>query len=101
MRKLSRPLQHKQGRQRDLSRALVDSTERAETLAEYLEKVHWSEQFTEILVRSTRMFDTVLVMNLNAFNVAELQVAIANFKRNKASGGDAIPMEFWKALMAN
>ena len=43
VRNVSRPAKHKQGRLRDLAGKLVDSSERAETLAEYLEQVQWKD----------------------------------------------------------
>ena len=101
IRKLKQPPKHRQGRLRDLTGALVNSEERAETLAEYLEKVQWSDHFAEIMPRSDRAFNTDLDIDLRPFNENELRMAVANFKRNKAPGGDAVPMEFWKALTGN
>ena len=68
--------QPKQGRLRDLIGKLVDSAFRAETIAEYLEQVHWQTQFpNEFPTRDDPLGET-LPIDMNKFTEAELSNAI-------------------------
>jgi len=44
-----RPKPRRQGRLKDMSGGLVDSTQRADTMAEYLEKVQWQVRVAQIV----------------------------------------------------
>ena len=101
VRKLNKPPGKKQGRLRNLQGELVDASSRAETLAEYLESVQWTERFADLTSGNARNFDEELPVNLDAFTADELKTAVEGFKRNKATGGDQIPMEFWMALISD
>ena len=61
VRKLRKGLKHQQGRLKNRSGQLVSSEERAETLAEHLEKVQWAVRPTTAMLLSDRLDDELLV----------------------------------------
>ena len=99
VRKLSKPPKHKQGRLRDLDGKLVDSSGRAETLAEYLEQVQWKEVAETSMLDSMEVCGDELEVNTGAFTGHELRIALGKFSRGKSPGSDGVPIEIWQALV--
>ena len=54
-------MKHQQGRLKNRNGQLVSSEERAETLAEHLEKVQWAVRPTTAMLLSDRLDDELLV----------------------------------------
>ena len=86
-----------QGRLKNATGCLVDSNDRAETLAQYYSEVQWA-------VRPTTLLDTTsplgppLPVNTGCVQDSEIIDAAGKLRRKKACGNDKIPPEFWKAL---
>ena len=97
MKRERKGVQNKQGRLRDLSGNLVSSEERAETLAEYLERVQWAVRSTSLNPYTSKLGPELPV---DVGNISEHEVVKAGrqLRRGKASGVDEIPPEFWKAI---
>ena len=92
-----KPRPTKQGRLRDDKDELVSSEHRADTRAAYLEKVQWR-------VRPAGLVDgpalgSPLPVNLNDFSTEEVKVVVRKLRNDKAAGPDAIPAEYWKAVI--
>jgi hypothetical protein len=90
--------QEKRGRLRDADGKLVASDQRAETIAQYLERVQWAVKFPDLVQSNDRMFDSDLRVDTSPFQADELHKVVSRCKRDKASRCDDIPAEFWKAL---
>ena len=90
-------VKHKQGRLRNLQGHLVSSEERAETLAEYLEKVQRAVRPT-IPPVSHQPLGPTLPVNTNDITEHEVVCAARKLKSGKACGIDDIPPEFWKTI---
>ena len=101
IRSLTRQRKHKQGRLRDLNGQFVDSSMRAETLAEYLEKVQWAVHFADAVPQRTPAFETLRDIKLSSFTASELKEVVSKLKRDRAPGSDGVPAEFWQALATN
>ena len=71
MRRLGKRPQAKHGRLRNLEGQLVDSSSRADTLAEYLEKIQWSVQFANVCPAESDMFETDLNLETGQFNIQD------------------------------
>ena len=97
IRKLRKGFCPNQGRLKNAAGHLVDSNDRAETLAQYNSEVQWA-------VRPTTLLDTTapigppLPLNTGRIQESEVIGAAGKLRRKKASGNDQIPPEFWKAL---
>ena len=76
---------------------IVDSTERAETLAKYYEKVQGHVR-PDDLDEHGEALGPELDIELGPVAHSELVEAAKALKRNKASGADQVPAEFWKAI---
>ena len=99
LRQLRRPSPPKQGRLTDLSGQLVSSECRAETLAEYLEKVQWAVRPTSLLDPGALSASTLNV-NVGEVTIQEVARAVKSMKCGKACGPDDIPAEYWKAVLS-
>ena len=78
---------------------LVDSTQRADTLADYFEKIQWKVTHADLLPSGqTNIGDTLRIYTGN-FDMEELRRALRALAAGKTGGIDDIPPEFWKALL--
>ena len=75
---------------------VVESDQRAETLANYFESVQWAPRATTEAPRST--CDDPLLVSNTSISEAEVVESVRSKKRRKAAGSDGIPPEFWKAI---
>lgn len=75
---------------------LVDSGERAETLAEYFEKIQWKVCFPNLVIEDTRPINKSSDVSESDFSVDEPMKIPRTLKAGKAIGHDSIPPEFWK-----
>ena len=98
IRSVRRGSQPKQGRLRDLSDKLVGTEQRAETLAEYLEKVQWETKFANEVPEEQNRLGAELPIDVSLITATELQKVLRRLKDGRSPGGDNIAAEFWKAL---
>jgi len=87
----------RQGRLRDASGDLVDSSMWAETMAKHLEHVQWA-------VRPVQAVDgpplgAPLDVNMEAFTEEEVRETGKKLRKGRASGPDDIPAEYWQAVV--
>ena len=75
---------------------VVESDQRAETLANYFESVQWAPLATTEPPHST--CDDPLLVSNTSISGAEVVESVKSLKRRKAAGSDGIPPEFWKAI---
>ena len=75
----------------------MNSNERADTFATYLEKIQWAVR-PATLVNVERLYPA-LHMNLADITLKELREAAFTLKGGKASGPDDHPVEYWKAVL--
>ena len=87
-----------QGRLRDTGGRIVSSEERAETLAEHLEKVQWEVRPTSLTPGSDDILREPLPVSLEPFAHPELRKAIRKMRNGKAAKPDDVRVEFFKAL---
>lgn len=71
--------------------------ERAETLAEHLERVQWRVRTTSVIEHAEACAPDVDVSS-QPFACLELQTAIRALKSGKATRAGDLPIEFYKAL---
>ena len=97
VRKLRKGFKPNQGRLRNLEGEQVRSEQRAETLAEYLEKIQWAVRPIEPLQHTDHLGPDLAV---DDGQISEAEVAAAGrlLNQRRASGRDDIPPEFWKAV---
>ena len=76
---------------------LVSSEQRAETLAEYLEKVQWAVRPMQPFQHSDHL-GAELMVETGAITEAEVVKAGRSLNKHRASGKDSIPPEFWKTV---
>ena len=74
----------KQGRLQNLEGELVESSGRADTMAEFLEQVQWR-------VRPTDFLGPTLPVSEAAFTVQKVGQVMRKLKWNKAAGSDGVP----------
>ena len=87
-----------QGRLRELQGSVVDSNERAQTLADYFEQVQWRVRICSL--RSIENDDsTCHPISTCKIALVEIRTAAKKLKNHCASGENAIPSEFWKQLL--
>ena len=97
LKKLKQGKRVAQGRLADANGDIVESSERAERFAEYLETVQWA-------VRPARLVDRPnlypeLEVHQGPVLLPELVRAVMALRDGKASGPDDVPIEYWKALL--
>ena len=76
---------------------LVSSEQWAETTAEYLEKVQWAVRPIQPLQQHSRLGPN-LPVDVGAVSEDEAVHAGTLLNKNRASGKDDIPPEFWKTI---
>ena len=88
------------GRLKSMDGNVVESNQRAETFAQYLERVQWA-----VRPVSTMQFSHDLGLPLPVprffFLDAEVLLAAGKLKCNRACGPDLVPPEFWKCICSN
>ena len=82
----------------DQNGTFVSTAERADTLADYFEKVQWRCPLPSVASPSRPALGPSLDVDTSSFRLLELQTLLRKLKHGKASGGDGIPPDFWKAL---
>ena len=97
VKKLRKGESQKQGRLKDMRGDIVSSEQRAETLAEYLEKVQWAVH-PITMVDSTRHLGPGLPVNEMDITDDEVLKAAQKLNRGKTPACDNLPPEFWKAI---
>ena len=98
IRALRKPRKLKCGRLKNSSGQLVESDQWADTMADYLEHVQW-------YVRPAGLVDgpalgADLPVNVTSFSDMEVKAAVDKLKKEKASGPDDVPAEFWQAVVS-
>ena len=96
IRAFCRGRQRKQGRLQNIAGKLVESNKRADTMAEFLEKVQWKVRPAEII--SQEPLGPTLPVNDGEFSIQEVGKVVQKLKWDKAGGPDGIPAEYWKAV---
>ena len=85
----------------DLSGNLVESTSRAETFAEYYEKVQWVDVSAgqgPQPIPSQQPRDPTLPVSAESFTLKELRALLKKLGQGRACGPDWIPAELWIAF---
>ena len=80
---------------------LMPTDQRAETLAEYFEKVQWQDPFPNKWPEASEPLGPTLPIKTSDITAAELQEALRKLSAGKAGGSDGIPPDFWKHLAWN
>ena len=91
----------KLGRMRNMAGELVESEQKAETMADYFEKIQWQCTFADIQPPSEPIIEPMLNLPASQFTINELRKAIRKLKNNKACGPDGIPGECWRCILLN
>ena len=84
---------------RDASNSVVDSADRAETMADYFEHVQWAVTFADLVPSGGDHLGPSLAINVDNFTIEEIRMALKALSTGKAPGGDGVPPEFWKVLL--
>ena len=87
-----------QGRLRNLNNDLVSSEERAETIADYLERVQWRVRPT-FAVLDREPIGPILDIRVTEVTLDEVTRALKKLRYGKVCGQDKIYPELWKALI--
>eukprot|EP00973_Karenia_brevis_P029025 4003499-Karenia_brevis.AAC.1 len=85
---------------RGLDGRVLASDEKAEGLAEYLEKVQWAVR-PDVIPAQGPVLNDFNGMNFGDFDCQELRRVLAKLKTGKSSGDDSIPAEFWQLCLKN
>ena len=76
----------------------VESTKRADTLADYFEQVQWQVAYATLAPSGNDDIGDTLPIYTGAFGMQELQDALRALATGKAAGVDDVAPELWKAL---
>ena len=76
----------------------MDSDQRADTLADYFEKIQWDVKHADLHPPEDRPLGAPLPIATHNFTMGELTEALRNLAVGKAAGHDGIAPEFWKVL---
>ena len=96
---LRKPPKSSQGRLKNIAGELVFSDARAETMAEYLEKIQWRVRPSALVLERQSIW-SMLEVELGDIQVSEVYQAVKKLKYSKAAGCDNIAPEFFKALVS-
>ena len=83
---------------KDSSGKVVDSTSRANTMAEYFERVQWAVRPMTDAMPGLAPLGPLLDVQLGPVSDEEIASATKQVRRNRSSGVDNIPGEFWKLI---
>ena len=97
IRKLRKGFAPKCGRLRDVDGEVVESELHAESLAKYFQDVQWAVRPVSIATTDSPI-GSPLPVEMGPFNDEEIVAAASRLRRNKATGNDHVPAEFWKAI---
>ena len=100
IRKLRKGTRIYHGRLKSIDGNVVDSDQRAETFAQYLERVQWAVRPVSTMQFSHDL-GPPLPVSMHVFSEYEVLQAAAKLKCNKACGPDLVPTEFWKCIRSN
>ena len=95
IRKLHKPATIKQGRIKDSADRLVDSSQRAEVFADYLETVQWAVRPEAISTEDPARFE-ILPISEDIITEEEICSALQQLHLKKSAGHDGLSPEFWK-----
>ena len=99
IRKLRKGFAPKCGRLRDDDGKVVESELHAESLAKYFRDVQWAVRTVSIAATDSPIgLPLVQVVDTGPFNDEEIVAAASRLRRNKATGTDHVPAEFWKTI---
>ena len=101
IRKLCRATPRQQGRLKNSLGEIVQSDERAQTMAEYLENVQWMAPPASRERPHGPQLGPTLPVKVEDFTMEELTRVLQKLKGEKAPGADNINPELWKALGNN
>ena len=99
LRQLRQGTSHSQGRLAGADGELVESNQRADTFAKYLESVQWAVR-PATLTELPPIFPELGIPS-DPITLKELRKAVRAMAEGKAAGPDAQPVEYWKALLAS
>ena len=97
IRKLRRPRKPAQGRLTISSGTLVDSDERANMLATYLQNVQWAVRPCTLIRGRSPLWDN-LILECGSITPSEIKQVINKSKYKKASGPDLITAEHFESF---
>ena len=80
---------------------VVASEMKAETLAEYFDKVQWCVRPVTHENDVAADMNEELPIDVGAIRMTELRYAAQKLKSNRASGIDDVPAEFWKIMLVD
>ena len=92
-------IRQKEGRLHDLSGALVDEDDRAQTFAEFFDTRQWAVRLVTAHVSNVQLAPTLQLSN-NDISSKEVVAAakLLKMKPEKTGGLDELPPEFWKSI---
>ena len=94
IRKLRKPVSHKQGRLKDEHGSLVSSEHRSDTMAKHFETVQWAVRPAAVIVDRPALFEE-LNMNTLSIQCEEVRQIMRKLHKRKAPGHDNLNPEFW------
>ena len=99
VRQLYKKKGHQQGRLMDSEGKLVSSESRANSMADFLQKVQWAQR--PLAPRAERPpLGPLLPISLSEITASEVDRAVDKFKLKIAMGEDGVPAEYWKAIFS-
>ena len=90
----------KQGRLKSIAGVLVCSEDRADTFAEYLEKIQWKVRPAVVDQEAAKLLAEEMPVSMEPFTEVELQKAIRKTSTGKSTKEGDFPAEYFKALAA-
>ena len=97
VRKLHKPAAAKQGRLKNTEGIVINSSERADTFAKYLESVQWAVRPLATVTDAPPLFDALPVDESSIMD-EEICMVLKKLHQKKAPGHDNLNPEFWKIM---
>ena len=98
IRKCRKGFAPKPSKLKNMQGEVVESTQRADTMAEYFERVQWAVRPMTDIPTARACLGEVLNVNLGPVTSEEISTAAGHLRKNRATGDDEIPGEFWRAI---
>ena len=98
IRKCRKGFAPKPSKLKNLEGEVVDSSKRADTMAEYFERVQWAVRPMTEVQPDRRCMGGLLDVNLVPISHEEVCIAVKRLRKNRAAGVDEVPGEFWRAI---